>query len=189
MALSSEPPSVAADVLTDMPPGTELMRNTTYHHMAESQASHQVLVPTPSSDPTDPLNWNTKWKLLVIINQAFFVLFSIIPALSIAPVTPIFMKEFGATEATVSLFLGVCVITLGYANFIIIPFSNIFGRRAACLVTGIIIIVSNIWQATAKTSGSFFGARALNGIGGAVNESVMVQVIADLFFLHERGTW
>lgn len=173
----------------EMPPGTELMRNTTHHHLAETQGSHQVLIPTPSNDPADPLNWSTKWKLIVIFNQASYVLFSIIPALSIAPVTPIFIAEFQTTPATVSLFLGVCVIVLGYANFIIIPFSNIFGRRAACLITGAIVIGSNIWQATAKDTGSFFGARALNGLGGAVNESVMVQVIADMFFLHERGQW
>jgi MFS family permease len=54
---------------------------------------------------------------------------------------------------------------------------------------GAIIIGSNIWQATAKDTGILFGAGALNGLGGAVNESVMVQVIADMFFLHERGQW
>lgn len=52
------------------------------------------------------------------------------------------MKQFNATEATVSLFLGVCVITLGYSNFFIIQFSNIFGQRAACLVTDAIVISS-----------------------------------------------
>ena len=80
-------------------------------------------------------------------------------------------------------------MTLGYANFIIIPFSNIYGRRAACLVTAAILVGSNIWQALVKSTGSFFGARAMTGIGGAVNESIMVQVIADVFFLHERGMW
>ena len=103
--------------------------------------------------------------------------------------TPILMQQFHASEATVSLFLGVTVITLGWANFYIIPFSNIFGRRAACLATSAVLIASNIWQATAKTTGSFFGARALNGLSGAVNESLMVQVITDVFFLHERGAW
>jgi MFS family permease len=31
--------------------------------------------------------------------------------------------------------------------------------------------------------------QVLNGVGAAVNKSVMVQVIADIFFLHERGQW
>lgn len=172
-----------------MPPGTELMRNTAHHHTAESGESHQVLLPTPSNDLSDLLNWSTKWKLTVIINQSLFVLFSILPSLSIAPVTPIFMEQFHATDATVALFLGVCFITLGYANFIIVPFSNAFGRQAACLVFGLLIIGSNIWQATAKDTSSFFGARALNGVATAVKETITVQVIADMFFLHERGRW
>jgi hypothetical protein len=54
----------------EMPPGTELMQNTTHHHLAETQGSHQVLIPTPSNDPTDPLNWSTKGKLTVIFSQA-----------------------------------------------------------------------------------------------------------------------
>ena len=172
-----------------MPPGTEFMRSTTDHNMAEASKPHQVLIPIPSSDPADPLNWSLLWKFVVICNQAIFVLFSTFPTLSIAPVTPIFMKEFRASAASVSLFLGTTVIALGYANFIIIPFSNIYGRRAACLATAAILVGSNIWQALAKNTGSFFGARAMTGIGGAVNESVMVQVIADVFFLHERGLW
>jgi MFS family permease len=180
--------TIVAD-LSNMPPGTELMRNTTHHRMVESRKSHQILLPTPSNDLSDPLNWSWKWKLIVIFNQSLFVLFSILPSLSIAPATPIFMEEFHASEATVALFLGVCVITLGYANFFIVPFSNAFGRRAACLLFGVLIIGSNIWQATAKDTASFFGARALNGIATAVNETIMVQVIADVFFLHERGQW
>lgn len=182
-------PSLVAADMASMPPGTELMRNTTNHHMVELQKSHQVLVPTPSNDPADPLNWSLTWKLIVITNQALFVMCSILPALSIAPVTPIFIHEFQASPATVSLFLGVCVITLGYMNFILVPFSNIFGRRSTCLITGAIIVGSNIWQASAEGTSSFFGARILNGVGGAVNETVMIQVIADIFFLHERGKW
>ena len=173
----------------DTPPGTEIMRSTIHHRVVEAQTSHQVLIPVPSNDLEDPLNWSWKWKTVSIVNQVLCVFFPIIPALSIAPVTPVFVKEFHTSESNVSLFTGVCVLTLGFANFIIVPFSNTFGRRAACLCSVIVIICANIWQALAKDTGSFFGARALIGIGGAVSESVMVQVIADIFFLHERGLW
>ena len=52
-----------------------------------------------------------------------------------------------------------------------------------------IIIASDIWQATAKNYNSFIGARALNGIGTAANESIMTIVVADIFFLHQRGAF
>ena len=173
----------------DMPPGTELMRDATNSQNDEFSDLHQVLVPKPSDDLEDPLNWSFPRKLVTVIVQALYVLFSILPTLSIAPVTPIFLEEFHTDEGTVSLFLGVAVITLGYMNFILVPFSNIFGRRATCLITAAIVIGGNIWLALARGVGSFLGARVFNAIGAAANETVMVQVIADIFFLHERGQW
>ncbi|KIM94687.1 hypothetical protein OIDMADRAFT_135589 [Oidiodendron maius Zn] len=173
----------------DMPPGTELMRDATNNRIDEFSDLHQVLVPKPSDDLEDPLNWSFPRKIVTVIVQALYVLFSILPTLSIAPVTPIFLAEFHTDEGTVSLFLGVAVITLGYMNFILVPFSNIFGRRATCLITAAIVIGGNIWLALARGVGSFLGARVFNAIGAAANETVMVQVIADIFFLHERGQW
>lgn len=81
------------------------------------------------------------------------------------------------------------VLALGYTNLLIIPCANVFGRRTTLLVCAFIVFGSNIWQATATSYRSFFGARVLNGIGVAANESVMTMVITDMFFLHERGTF
>lgn len=173
----------------DMPPGTELMRNTANRRMPELSDSHQVLVPVPSDDLADPLNWSFSRKLTIVVVQAFYVLFSILPTLSIAPVTPIFLEEFHTDPATVSLFLGVAVITLGYMNFILVPFSNIFGRRATCLITAAVVVGGNIWLSLAKGTRSFLAARVFNAMGAAANETLMVQVITDIFFLHERGQW
>lgn len=84
---------------------------------------------------------------------------------------------------------GACIIALGYANFIIVPASDIFGRRITTLSCGIICIAANIWSATATSYQSFLGARILGGLGAAANESIMTMVVADIFFLHERGSY
>ena len=84
---------------------------------------------------------------------------------------------------------GVCVITLGYANFIIVPGADIFGRRTITLFCGSICIAANIWSALATSYESFLGARTFGGIGAAANESIMTMVVADVFFLHERGAY
>ena len=76
---------------------------------------------------------------------------------------------------------------MGYSNFIIIPCADIFGRRNTLLVCALLSFASCIWSATAKSYGSFFGARALTGTGASANESIMNVVVADIYFLHERG--
>jgi MFS family permease len=83
----------------------------------------------------------------------------------------------------------VAAITLGYANFIIIPCNEIFGRRNTLLVCALINIGASIWQSTATSYGSFLGARVLSGIGAAANESIMNVVVADMYFLHERARY
>lgn len=80
-------------------------------------------------------------------------------------------------------------MALGYANFIIVPCANIFGRRPTILVCGLICLAANIWQAKVTSYSSFIGARVISGLGAAANESIMPMVIADVMFLHQRGLW
>lgn len=126
---------------------------------------------------------------LVIANQFLYTFLTVESALSMAPMFPLLGKEYNLDQTQLGLLTGVCVITLGYANFVIVPFSNIFGRRGALILFGVITCASTIWEALAKSHGSLLGARFINGIGTATSESVMVQVIVDVFFLHERGLW
>lgn len=79
------------------------------------------------------------------------------------------------------------MVAQGYANFIIVPYSNIFGRRSASLLFTLLSLFTSIWEAEAKSYGSLIGARVLNGISTATSESIMIQVVADMLFLHERG--
>jgi len=73
--------------------------------------------------------------------------------------------------------------------FLGVPISTSFGRRPAYIFSQLINIASAIWRARAKTYGSFMGACVLNGIGAGPAETVQPAVIADIFFLHDRGTW
>ncbi|KAF1844974.1 MFS general substrate transporter [Cucurbitaria berberidis CBS 394.84] len=162
-------------------PGTEIMD--------EDGTAKKTLVPKPSSDPQDPLNWSTKWKLTVMASQWLFTWISVTGALSIAPMFPLLGKEFHLNNNQLSMLTGITVITLGFANFIIVPLSNIFGRRAISLVFSVLIMLTCIWQALATSHRSLLAARAMNGLVCATSESIPVQMIADVFFLHERGLW
>lgn len=46
---------------TKIYPGTEIMKDVGSHHFVKG--NHQsILVPQPSDDPKDPLNWSPFWK-------------------------------------------------------------------------------------------------------------------------------
>ncbi|KAF2442058.1 MFS general substrate transporter [Karstenula rhodostoma CBS 690.94] len=175
----------------DIIPGTELMKNADNVHLvhAHNSAESIVLIPQPTNSINGPLNWSPWWKFIVTFNQGFFVLSSIIPAFSISPLTQLLMDKWHKSLTEIALLTGTLVITLGYFNFIIIPCSEIFGRRITLLVCAVLNLIACVWSATATSYGSFLGARILTGTGAAANESIMNVVVADMYFLHERGRY
>ncbi|KAF2688427.1 MFS general substrate transporter [Lentithecium fluviatile CBS 122367] len=172
---------MASSTGIDLVPGTEIMQ--------EDGSVKKALIPRPSQDPHDPLNWSTTWKLTVMSSQWLFTWISVTGALSIPPMFPLLGQEFHLNNNQLSLLTGITVITLGFANFIIVPLSNIFGRRAISLVFSVLIMLTCIWEALATSHRSLLAARAANGLVCATSESIPVQMIADVFFLHERGLW
>lgn len=150
---------------------------------------YSSLLPRPSGRIDDPLNWSRIWKCITFASQLIYVWVLVTSALSLAPLFPLLAEEFGLNDQQVSLLTGVNVITLGFANLLIIPLSNLYGRRPICILCGFLVVLTNVWQALATSYQGLLAARAVNGIVAATAETVMVQVIADIFFLHERGLW
>ena len=110
-------------------------------------------------------------------------------ALSLSPLFPLLAVEFKLDPTQLNLLAGATILGQAYAVFLIVPYANIFGRRQACLTLAVFIILTEIWEGLATSYRSLIAARALNGIVTAISESVMVQIVNDLFFSHERGRW
>ncbi|KAJ9150469.1 MFS general substrate transporter [Pleurostoma richardsiae] len=177
---------------TDIVPGTEMVFRTKEEEDNGVDGPRDlILIPAPTDRPDDPLNWSPIWKATVILNQFVFVFVSILTPLSISPLTEIFIAEFHKSLPQVNMLkshqFGVAAITLGYANFLIVPAANVFGRRPVVIICGLICVLANVWQALVTSYPSFIGARVISGLGAAANESIMPMVVADVLFLHQRG--
>lgn len=171
-------------------PGTEVMSDIGSHHFVKSgDKAHRVLVPQPSESKHDPLNWSLKWKISAIVSASFVTFMQGFGPLSLAPMFGDYIVAFDTTLAGAIQFTGVAILVLGFSNFIWVPLSTSFGRRPVYLASQLICLGSCIWRARAQTYGSFMGACVLNGIGAGPAESIQPAIIADIFFLHDRGKW
>ncbi|KAK5682513.1 hypothetical protein LTS10_005641 [Elasticomyces elasticus] len=184
------------------------------HHFVKGGS--QVLVPQPSADPHDPLNWSPKWKALCIAASTSVSFTQGFGPLALAPMFPYYIKDFDSTLPDVKSiekmsrslvkpfrssetladsfkkvvkFTGIAILVLGFSNFIWVPLSSSFGRRPVYIFSQLICFGSSIWRARAMTYSSFMGACVLNGIGAGPAETIQPSVIADIFFLHDRGFW
>ncbi|KAJ5503811.1 Major facilitator superfamily domain general substrate transporter [Penicillium fimorum] len=169
-------------------PGTEIMTDVGSHHFVKSSSkSDRVLVPQPSQDPHDPLNWNRFWKMSAMVIASLTSFSQGLGPLALAPMFPQLMGAFDCDLAAVVQFTGVCILVLGFSNFFWIPIQTSYGRRPVLIFSTLICLVSNIWRAMATSYGSYMGACVLNGFGAGPAETSQPEIIADTMFLHERA--
>ncbi|PTB63296.1 MFS general substrate transporter [Trichoderma citrinoviride] len=173
-------------------PGTEVMVDVGSHHFIKSGSGNgdaRVLVPQPSDDPLDPLNWTFLWKLTTIICASFVSISQNLGPLANAPLFGLYMEEWNVSLADAVQTTAVTILILGFSNLVWIPISTCFGRRPALIFSTLVCTVSSIWRVRATSYKSFLGASALNGFGAGPCESLMPQIIADIIFLHDRGKY
>lgn len=179
------------DVLgTKIYPGTEIMKDVGTHHFVKGAGtSNSVLVPQPSDDPLDPLNWSPFWKSATIFSATALSFSLNLGPLALAPMFGVYMEQYNRSLTDVIQFTGVAILVLGFSNFIWVPMATCLGRRPVAIFSTLICAVSSIWRAKATSYDSFMGACALNGIGAGPCETLMPQVITDIIFLHDRGKY
>lgn len=182
---------IEEELHTKIYPGTEIMRDVGTHHFVKAggHGSRDVLVPQPSDDPRDPLNWSASWKYTTIF-AATLLSFSLnLGPLALAPMFGNYIAEFNRSLEDVVQFTGVAILCLGFSNFIWVPIMVCVGRRPVAIISTSICLASSIWRAEATSYNSFMGACILNGLAAGPCETLMPQVIADVIFLHDRGKY
>ncbi|KAH8690798.1 major facilitator superfamily domain-containing protein [Talaromyces proteolyticus] len=146
------------------------------------------LIPRPTNDPKDPLTWSTWRKHLAFTSIAFFVFLSNYITAAIGPALVSIIKEFNISQTQAGYLITLNILSLGVGNLFWIPFAVKFGKRPIIILSSAIFFGSSIWSALAKSYGSLLGARIIQGFGASSSEALGPAVVADLYFLHERGT-
>ncbi|KAL2072532.1 hypothetical protein VTL71DRAFT_11875 [Oculimacula yallundae] len=146
-----------------------------------------ILVPQPSNDPNDPLNWPL-WKRDMILSILCVVailatsLGSIMAANTIT-LSILFRRRF----TDVAILTGYYLLGVGVAGILCVPSARIWGKRHLFILGTVIVIFSSAWGGAAKSYKSLLWARIFQGIGTAPFEALINAAVGDLYFVHERG--
>lgn len=148
-----------------------------------------VLVPQPSKDPQDPLNW-TKYRKVFFMIQVIFATFMISCLTSVFGVAVTGYSAVGIDTAIVSRGTAVSFLLFGWTNLFIQPVSLSYGHRFFVLMMTLGCGVGAVmWSPYVSSTGTYYGARILQGILGAPFESLIELLVAEVFFEHERAFW
>jgi MFS family permease len=162
------------------PPGTTILEN----HASDAI----ILQPTPTADPNEPLNWS-KWRKHT---NLFIVCFFTLMAFTANCVSTVFWtpqnQELGWTLDQQNNGYALSVAGLGLGCPLMIPFAEKFGKRPVYLVSSAIALACAAWMAKMTTVGELYGSSLLQGMATSVTETIIQMTVADLYFVHQRGT-
>jgi MFS family permease len=100
------------------------------------------------------------------------------------PPGPTFMSHI----AKVAYFFTTTALMQGMSNLFWMPLILKYGRRPVYLTAFTLYTGCAIWAGVATSYSSELAARILMGLANGAGECVAPITIADIFFLHERGT-
>ncbi|KAL2842900.1 major facilitator superfamily domain-containing protein [Aspergillus pseudoustus] len=148
---------------------------------------HTILIPQPSDDPSDPLNWSSYKKHLILLVISWAALLpdygSATGAVTLIPQAAI----WGMSPDTVNHSQVGNVFMLGAGGVVAVALSAYFGRLPVLSWFLVFATATAAWCAAASTFESFMAARILNGFFSTVAQGGGLMFINDMFFFHERA--
>ncbi|KAM0144597.1 hypothetical protein ACHAP3_000627 [Botrytis cinerea] len=158
-------------------------------HASASQLQDVVLVPSPSSDPDDPLNWTPKRKMLSTACMSMYTLMVGIASAAVYSVLEPISEDTGLTVDQLNAGTGYMFLFFGWGTLIAQPIALQYGKRPVYLFSMLATLGTMLWVPYATSNSAWIGSKILQGAVGAPIESLCEISITDIYFAHERGSY
>ncbi|KAI1506162.1 major facilitator superfamily domain-containing protein [Biscogniauxia marginata] len=147
----------------------------------------QALFPVPAEDPNDPLQWSNFKKTMILIICSFYSFLANAALIGPSPYIDIWAGEFGVSPTEASELVSYPNLAFGFGSLIFVPLYLKFGRRPIMLLSLVTFCAGLIGASRCNTFAGLMAARVIHAFGSCVCEALPVQLVNDIFFLHERG--
>ncbi|KAF2170128.1 hypothetical protein M409DRAFT_64484 [Zasmidium cellare ATCC 36951] len=168
--------------------GGRTTSTTTLYNVKRSKEGI-ILVPQPSDDPQDPLNWPL-WQrdLITCILSGVAVLGAALTSIMAANNITYFLWFKGISFTDMSMLTGWHLLGIGVGGPVFVASARVWGKRRLYLLGTLIIILSSVWAGCSGHSyESIVAARFFQGLGLAPFEALINATVGDLYFVHESG--
>ncbi|KAK5194043.1 hypothetical protein LTR47_005365 [Exophiala xenobiotica] len=158
-------------------------------HAKHASKGHKdiVLVPAPSNDPDDPLNWSPRRKLLSTSCMCMYTLMVGIASAAIYSVLVPISEATGLTLGDLNSGTGYMFLAFGWGCLVFQPLALQYGKRPIYLLSLLATLAIQVWAPYTTTNGQWIANKILQGFFGAPIESLCEISVTDIYFTHERG--
>ncbi|KAI5289862.1 hypothetical protein KEM54_003032 [Ascosphaera aggregata] len=148
-----------------------------------------VLVPKPSNDPDDPLNWSQPRKYKCMAMVYVFVLGLGIGPTMVNSLLADITRDTGISTSNLVQSTGAFFLLLGWGSLLWQPIALSVGRRGVYLISTLLTVPLLVWMGKSRGTGEYYSHRVLMGLVCATIECIPQITVSDIFFAHERGTF
>ncbi|KXX81588.1 Protein HOL1 [Madurella mycetomatis] len=149
-----------------------------------------ILVPQPSDDPNDPLNWPLWKRDLITFILSMTAIFATALGPILAAITGTLVFHYITTFDRIAELTGYYLAGVGVAAFIFVPSGRIWGKRHLFIAGAAVLIATSAWGGASvgpENYTSMAWARVFQGVATAPFESLVNAAVGDLYCVHQRG--
>ncbi|KXT03673.1 hypothetical protein AC578_5159 [Pseudocercospora eumusae] len=149
-----------------------------------------VLVPQPSDDPNDPLNWTITKKISIVVILVFGAILMpscFGPLLSAG--TAVLAMDLKISISHVTILSGYQLLVAGCWGPFVNALSRRYGKRPQFLLGSLLALIGTIVCSVSHDYTTLLAGRIIQGFSYSAYESLVFAVVGDLFFVHQRGLY
>lgn len=179
-------------------PGTVIL-NEEYAHSelltaglrhGKGKNAHVVLAPQPSEDPNDPLNWSSMKKLTIMLIVGFGTILNAATVSGLLNAALFTLSlDFGVSIGSITIISGYQLLVAGATGPFVSALSRKYGKRPVFLFSSLMALIGSICGSVTTGYNGLLAARILQGFGISAYESLVIAVVGDLYFVHQRGLY
>ncbi|KAL2267132.1 hypothetical protein VTJ83DRAFT_4409 [Remersonia thermophila] len=155
---------------------------------AQGKFGRVELVPQPSDDPDDPLNWPAWrkelhfWSLLVVVAMTG------VTKTILMTVNAELAELYDRPYKDIAALTGVPLILSFFTGFLCLAASRVCGKRPLYLASFLLVFIGTIWNTNvARSYAECMAARVFQGLGWGAFDTLVLGSIQDTYFEHERN--